>query len=120
MGMDFRKVSKVLILATIVLLIGYDFLPFATPVAGDTLSEVMRDLGLNSKAFPFGWGFLAGHFFLQFTPRRLTHALALGVAALLALILHVLNPPTLVALLVGIITGAVVWPLEESGATPSK
>jgi hypothetical protein len=118
--MNLRQISQLLIIATVVLLIGYDFLPFATPVAGDTLSEVMRDVGMQSKALPFGWGFLAGHFFVQLVPRRLTHTLALTTASGVALVLHVTNPPAGVALLLGVLAGAVLWPLERAEATPPK
>ena len=107
--MDYRRVSQ----AVAVLLIGYDLLPFASSPNHDTLSEVMRDGALSSSALPFGWGFLAGHFFVQWFPRRLSHAQALSAAAGLALTVHVASPPGWAAVLLGAATGALLWPLEK-------
>lgn len=111
--MDYRRISQILIVLATVLLIGYDFLPFASSPDHDTLSEVMRDSALASSALPFGWGFLAGHFFVQWTPRRLSHAQALSAAAGLALAVHVASPPGWVAVLLGAATGALLWPLDK-------
>lgn len=112
-AVDYRRLSQILIVLATVLLIGYDFLPFASSPDHDTLSEVMRDTALASSALPFGWGFLAGHFFVQWLPRRLTHAQALSAAAGIALAVHVVSPPGWAAVLLGVGAGALLWPLDQ-------
>ena len=111
--MDYRRISQITIALVTILLIGYDFLPFASSPDHDTLSEVMRDTALASSALPFGWGFLAGHFFVQALPRSLTHTQALGTAAALAAMVHVADVPGWLALLLGVAAGAVLWPLDR-------
>jgi len=109
---NYRRASQIIIALTCVLLIGYDLLPFASAPDHDTLSEVMRDSALGSSALPYGWGFLAGHFFVQWFPRRLTHAQALSAAAGLAFAVHVVSPPGWAAVLLGVAAGALLWPLD--------
>ena len=113
--MDYRNLSIALIVTLVVALIGYDVLPFQSAPDHDTLSEVMRDGG---PIVAYGWGFLAGHFFVQ-RERRLSHASALTAGAGLGLILGLVHwafPSDWNAassLLVGIVAGAVLWPLEK-------
>ncbi len=112
-AVDYRRISQILIVLATVLLIGYDFLPFASSPDHDTLSEVMRDTALASSALPFGWGFLAGHFFVQWLPRKLTHLQALSCAAALAAVVHAADAPGWLAVLLGVAAGAVLWPLDS-------
>jgi hypothetical protein len=113
---NYRLASQAIIVLTCVLLIGYDVLPFASAPDHDTLSEVMRDGALSSSALPYGWGFLAGHFFVQWVPRRLTHAQALSAAAGLAFVVHLVSPPGWAAVLLGVAAGALLWPLGQTNS----
>lgn len=111
-----RSLTVAVIFLAAALLVGYDLWAFATVETNDTLSEVMRDAGPPAA---YATGFLAGHFFIQLTPRRLPHlvALLLGLVgcALVSLATTVVPRPwdAIAALVVGSAAGAMLWPLQE-------
>lgn len=110
-----QRLTGAVIFAAAALLVGYDLWALATPAPADTLSEVMRDAGAPA-AFATGW--LAGHFFLQGIPRILPHwaglLVGLVVGAVATAALAPLPRPfdSVIALLVGTLAGAVLWPLQ--------
>jgi hypothetical protein len=111
-----RSLTIAVIFLAAASLVGYDLWAFATVETHDTLSEVMRDAGAPAA---YATGFLAGHFFIQLTPRRLPHvvALLLGLVGcvLVSLATAVVPRPwdAVSALVVGSVAGAMLWPQEE-------
>ena len=61
--MEWRKVTKILLVTVAVVLILYDFIPFLNPERGDTISEVIMYYALRLFTLPFVFGTLCGHFF---------------------------------------------------------
>jgi hypothetical protein len=62
--MNWRKVTKILLVTVAVVLIVYDFFPFFAKERGDTISEVILYYALRCFSLPYTFGVLAGHFFL--------------------------------------------------------
>ena len=61
--MDTVKITKYIILAAIVGLIGWDIYVAMTPVKGDTISEIMLTFAMSHPVIPFAFGVLFGHLF---------------------------------------------------------
>jgi hypothetical protein len=117
--MNYRAVTRALVLCAVALIGLYDVLPFWSPVDGDTVSEVVRDAGMQSPAVPWGVGFLVGHFFWP-GERELSHAAAIGFGVGAGVVLHLFAPvfaslpaASIVVCAVGAFCGHLVWPLER-------
>lgn len=112
--MTARGLTSAVIFGAAALLVGYDLWALATPAPDDTLSEVMRDWG-PASAFATGW--LAGHFFVPL-PRVLPSWAGLAAGAVLwafsvvALASFPRPMDAVLALVIGALGGAVLWPLE--------
>ena len=61
--MKFKKITKNVVIITIILLLIYDIYVMATPEVGDTISEFIREISHKYLAIPFTFGFLMGHWF---------------------------------------------------------
>lgn len=112
--MNYSNLTSGVIVAATAILVGYDLLPVASKPDGDTISEVLRAWGQAWPAVPFAWGALGGHFW---SPLRRRWGLWHGLAYLcgLGLVIQALPLPggPMVAMVVGIIAGATLWPVNE-------
>ena len=61
--MNWRKVTKILLVVVASVLILYDFIPFMDQERGDTISEVILFYAMRSFTLPVVFGVLCGHFF---------------------------------------------------------
>jgi hypothetical protein len=61
--MDTKMITSVLMVAVVVLMIGWDVYVAFTPVKGDTISEILRQIARNHPMIPFALGVLIGHWF---------------------------------------------------------
>ena len=59
---NWRPITKVIVIATAVIWASYDVLPFLNPSRRDTISEVIIHYALNMFSLPFAFGTLMGHF----------------------------------------------------------
>lgn len=118
-----KKITAGLIVATIVIWVGWDIYVAIEPTPGDTESETLRDWGWKAPAFVWAFGALCGHFwgtwgkFVTFREKYpwspfVLGALALGLAGLnAAQILPRIHP--MLSFLVGIPFGALLWPQKR-------
>ena len=124
-----RKISAGLVVACFALMTLWDIYPALTPEQGDTISEVMRDVGTTYYVLPYIIGVLAGHFWINKKDKSAKSIPALWVTTGLMLSRDLLQfmtfpggTPTAGAL--GIIAGAIWWPQapkEETNAdTPQE
>lgn len=113
-----RKITTGLIIATIVIWIGWDIyvaIETASAPHGDTESEVIRDFSWSHPFFPFAVGVLMGHFFWtrKKIPSRLT-TIPLAIIGVVVLVLDVTQIiPRMLPLLpflAGIPLGHFLWP----------
>jgi hypothetical protein len=56
-------ITKLILGATALALIGWDIWVFVRPPSGDTLSEVIRRWATEHPVLPFAFGVLMGHLF---------------------------------------------------------
>lgn len=126
--MNWRRVTKWILVLTAVVWAVYDFIPFFNPTRGDTISEVMLYYALRLFSLPFAFGVLCGHFFFPrdgVRPRPLP--LVLGVLLVIGLdvlayatestvstALQHLQTYPFIALVVGIPHGVLFWPQPKS------
>lgn len=118
-------ITAILMAATAAILIGWDiYVAFFNDIPNeyDTESGILRRIGARFAGIPFAWGALGGHFWgPSWDPpgERWIWACGLGAMALALTGLHYLirrtqlRPPTwfaVVYLVVGIPSGAVMWP----------
>lgn len=120
--MNYRIISKMLIISFAVILIVYDFFPVMSGVKGDTISEVILVWGLHSFSVPFAFGMLCGHFFLPMdglpTPKPYILCPIGAVVILLdvaANVFHLsflfwLQSYPIFAFSVGFVIGTLLWP----------
>lgn len=113
--MNLRSLTAAIIIVVALGLGAYDVAPFMTDVDDDTISEVLRDWGQVVRAVPFAAGVLVGHWWWQRWERRWSHATCLTILAALAAAVSVIPIPSIAAAGIGIISGAVVWPLRRTG-----
>lgn len=116
--MNYRRLSQVIVLATVAVLVAYDVLPYRSEVHHDTLSEVVRDWAAELPAVPFLGGVLCGHFFLRPKRRWLPLWASLSGIAVGGGLLVLAGPPGWVSLLIGIAAGALLWPLDDPPKPP--
>ena len=123
--MDWRKITKILLVTVAVVLIVYDFFPFFAKERGDTISEVILYYAMRCFSIPYTFGLLCGHFFF---PRDGVYpkpavllplgALVIGVDVLSYVLnisyLHMLQTYPAGALIVGLPIGVLFWPQQRS------
>lgn len=63
--MGTKTLTKLVLAATTVGLIGYDVFVAVEPTQDDTISEVINLLAADHPILPFAWGVLTGHLFLR-------------------------------------------------------
>jgi len=112
-----RGVTKIVIIAVVVGLIGYDIFVVVEPTEGDTISEVTLSWAWQSAFVPFALGVLGGHFTW---PRKASPTfrkwsalglLAFGVALLGADFLNLTpNVMPVIYFLPGVLAGHIFWP----------
>jgi hypothetical protein len=124
--MNKTKLTKRIMITSIVLLIAYDLLPaFLWEEKGDTISEIKAHWSYRWWILPAGWGVLMGHFFSPFSWRsHWVLSLILLVYGLLVLFVNVLggvqlNHPlqVFVVFMIHVAVGALCW---SQGITPPK
>ena len=123
--MNWRKITRYLLLITAAVWIVYDFFPFFDPATGDTISEVIAYYALRLYSLPFVFGVLCGHFFFLRDGRYPKPKILLPVALLVIatdviahltqnlIMLHLQTYPC-VPLLLGIPFGFLFWPQQKS------
>lgn len=96
--MEWRKVTKVLLVTVSAILILYDFIPFTDQARGDTISEVVMYYALRLFTLPIAFGTLCGHFFWPWEghyPKPKVLLSALAVVLILDVVAHVFSLPFL-------------------------
>ena len=82
--MNLRRVSAGVIIATVVLVVGYDLVPaFMTPGQPDTISEVLADWTGRAWFLPYFGGVLVGHFWLRVPWARSRPTIWVGIGLLM-------------------------------------
>ena len=61
--MDTKLITTIIMIVTVIGLVGWDIYVAATPVGGDTISEIIRQSAKNHPMIPFVLGVLIGHWF---------------------------------------------------------
>jgi uncharacterized membrane protein len=61
--LDTKLITTIIMVATVVGLIGWDIYVAATPIRGDTISEIIRQAAYKHPMIPFTLGVLIGHWF---------------------------------------------------------
>ena len=126
--MDWRRVTKILLIVTAVIWIIYDLFPFADPARGDTISEVIMQWSLHVFSLPYAFGVLIGHFLWPregHTPKpQVLFPMAAAVISLdvisyvstgtIAAALHHLQTFPLVVFIIGVPIGHFFWPQQKS------
>ena len=112
-----KQATVIVIVITTVWLIVYDVVAIIEPTGGDSISEILRDWGSYSRAVPYVFGVLMGHWFWNAPKASIRYLWA----AVLALVLIGVGDwlgwprgvPGIVAVIVGIAGGRWCWPLSE-------
>lgn len=69
--MTTRQITAVLVLAVVVVLVGWDVYTLAAHGSEPaTISELVRDVAFNHPMIPFGLGVLVGHWFWPVAPMQ--------------------------------------------------
>ena len=121
--MNWQLVTKIVVVAVVLGLIGYDVFVFVEPTEGETISEVTLAWAWRSAFVPFALGVLGGHFTW---PRRasavfrrrsalglLIFGVLLGVADFLGWTPDVLP---VIYFVPGILAGHFFWPQIQTEA----
>ena len=109
------KITKWLMLAAAVLLIGYDIYVAANTPKGDTISEISLSWAWDWPTLPLVWGVVVGHLFwpitaLQYKWTKIGILWGL-VSVFLALDIWLLADVfPLVPLMLGVFAGHCLWP----------
>ena len=108
-----KTITKFVMAATIVLVVGYDVWVYMEPTPGDTVSEILLAAAGTWSVLPFGFGVLAGHLFVPSgRDRDVVWLLRSAVlAAGVSLVNYALDNtiPPAASLLVGGLVGAAWW-----------
>ena len=126
--MNWRPITKWLLVITAVVWAAYDFLPFLNPARGDTISEVIAEYGLHLFSLPFAFGILMGHFFFlrdgALPKPRVLIPVMLAVIGLdvltyfthgdLSMMLRHAQTYTPISFIAGIPVGTLFWPQQKS------
>lgn len=110
-----KKVTKVLIILTAIILIGYDIYAAVEDTGGDTISEVMLAWAYKIPLLAYAFGVLGGHLFwpLKSTEYHLQRVLILGGTGVIILILPLVglypHMTPAVPLIVGVVAGHFLW-----------
>ena len=84
--MDTRKITKYVIISTILLWIGWDIYAFIEPAPNDTESEVIVSWAHQFASFAFSFGAVCGHWFWPGERIPHGHFILAGVAVIHALL----------------------------------
>lgn len=107
-GMNWRKVTKIILVVAAMGLILYDFIPFLDPTRGDTISEVIMYYALRLFTLPFGFGVLCGHFFWPWDDHYPQPKILIPVAVLL-LVLDVAAHTCSIGFLLTVQSYPIIW-----------
>lgn len=113
--MKLRIIMIVVALAGVAGVLTVEGFALSNVEGGDTLSEIVADVGDLSHAMPFALGALVGHF----VSRRKVEAtgkkrLTMGLSLLpLAVGAHFIGGPAWVTAVGGLLAGWVLWPLSR-------
>jgi len=120
MTVNYRKITKILLVVVAAVLIIYDFFPFFSGKRGDTISEVIQYYALHCFTLPFVFGTLMAHFFWprNGTIRPKVLLSLLGLSICLDVLSYTLDIGVLlkahaypmIAFCVGIPVGVLFWP----------
>ena len=125
--MNYRRVSAIFTVVTIVLIIVVDIWLALAGGYGATISEVLRDWSYRANFIPYGMGILMGHWFFnrRDIPDRALRTGMMWLAwatiivmalANLAMGLYTSHLVGIAALhVIGVIIGAVLWPMKARG-----
>jgi hypothetical protein len=64
----FEKATKIIIIAIIIIVVGYDIAVAILGNEGETISEILYGYSLRFPVIPFSFGFLMGHLFWPVKP----------------------------------------------------
>lgn len=119
-----RKISAGLLIACFVVMTLWDIYPALTPETGDTISEVVRDVGTTVYFLPYVCGIVMGHFFFN-RPRDTRNLQALWVSISLLLLrdftqLGNFHGGNGACFVIGLVAGHVWWPQEVKDGNPQE
>lgn len=123
--MNWRKVTKTLLIVGTLLVIAYDIIPASNGLLGDTISEVVLGWSQRCAFLPLGLGVLVGHLFWPRTGGPVAFAqrhpvLPFGIGIALGLFfkewsVEWLHHPIL-AVIAGIVPGHFFWAQDKTPA----
>ena len=112
-----RIVTGAVIIAAIILIVGYDIFIAIEPTTEDTISRVFLDFATNHPIIPLAFGVLSGHLLWpsanagEYRPVRLSILAIIGAVVLvLDIIGHIPPIPVELPLFLGIPIGHLCWP----------
>lgn len=126
--MNFRRITKWLLVIIAAVLIIYDIFPFIDQTRRDTISEVILEYGLHLFTLPFAFGVLVGHFFWPWEghypkPKILFPLAALSIGldiiahctdGIASNVLQYAQTYPIIVCLIGIPLGHFFWPQQKS------
>ena len=122
-----RKITGAVILAVIVVVIGYDIAIAVEPTGDDTISRVFLDWATRHPFLSYAWGVLAGHLMWPLTSAdrwrkwRLGSLIASGVVVLALDVCGVLpGNLTGLGLIAGVVAGHYGWPQKTGDSQGDK